>query len=340
MKFNFSRASIPFLISLLFACDSNRWDVEVEQITIDQPVVRFEQSLFEKAAETITLEETEALQRDFPIFYPLYVENIMNLGRAGDSIVIQRLNQFVGHKDIKELFEEVEKQYPASSLNKEWEQLHDGFKRFHFYFPNKIVPKIVTMISAFSYAAAADDSLLAIGLDTYLGKDYPVYAQVGIPEYKFKNFEREYIVSDAMEAWLVTEFEEEGGKNLLEEMIFQGKMAYLTEAFLPKTQPHLLFNYDQEDLKWCQENESGVWGHFVDMELLFTSEIHHIRKYMGDAPFIAGFPEGSPGRVGEWIGYRIVKSYMDNNKAIKLSDLMNQLDANQILQESNYKPKR
>ena len=52
---------------------------------------------------------------------------------------------------------------------------------------------------------------------------------------------------------------------------------------------------------------------------------------MGDAPFVAGFPEWSPGRVGQWVGYQLVKSFMDNNQDVGLKDLMEIQDANRIL---------
>ena len=78
-------------------------------------------------------------------------------------------------------------------------------------------------------------------------------------------------------------------------------------------------------------------------QLLFdNSRLHEfdIRKYMGDAPFVAGFPEGSPGRVGQWVGYQLVNLFMNNNKEVSLEELMQIEDANLILRKSNYKPSR
>lgn len=340
MKNIFFKVISLFILLVLFSCESNRWEVDTEKITINQSINRFEQDLFALREDGITAEEVADLAEKYPEFYPLFVEGIMGFGRVGDSKTLEILNEFVKNEDIQTLFQDVEKSFPKEGLEKKWAQLHDGFKRFHYYFPNRVIPRINTMVSAFSYAAAADDSLLAIGLDTYLGADYPVYPQVGIPKYKFKNFSKEYIVSDALNAWLLTEFETEGGQNLLEQMVFKGKVAYLTKALLPKVKLEYVFNYDSEDLEWCNKNESGIWFHFVDMELLFATESHQIRKYMGDAPFVAGFPEGSPGRVGNWVGYKIVEAYMDNNEEVGLKELMDITDANKILRESNYKPNR
>ena len=238
------------------------------------------------------------------------------------------------------LFKEVMKLYPLNSLDKDVQLMEEGFKRFKYYFPNRVVPEVRTMISAFSYNTVVGDSVLAIGLDTYLGGEFPIYEQTGIPKYKFEKFSREFLVSDAIKAWIVTEFEEEGGKNLLEQMIYQGKILYLLENLLPETEKHILFNYFVEELEWCESNEAEIWFHFIDMELLYTVENHLIKKYLGDAPFIAGFPDGSPGRVGQWIGYQVVSSYMENNSTEGLTSLFEMKDANHILQKSKYKPQR
>lgn len=340
MKLYLRKAFFPLLLLFLFSCDTNRWDIDTEKISIQQETERFELDLFQKAEGGISEAEIAELRSKHPRFYTLFVEGVMNFGAANDPNTKEVLNNFCQNKDLQELYEKVKQVYPVGSLSSEFEALKTAFKRYHYYFPNRIVPKVYTMIAAFNYATVADDSLIAIGLDTYLGGDYEVYAQVGIPQYKFKNFDKEYMVTDAMKAWLLTEFETEGSQNLLEQMIFHGKSIYLLEAFTPKDEKHLYFNYSPEELKWCEENKGPIWFHFVDMELLFTTEVHQIRKYMGDAPFIAGFPEGSPGRVGQWVGYEIVKAFMNNHKDMSLEDLMNLQDANKILQKSNFKPKR
>lgn len=194
------------------------------------------------------------------------------------------------------------------------------------------------MISAFTYSTVVDDSLLVIGLDNYLGAEFPLYPQAGIPEYKFSHFSKEYIVADALKAWILTEFPADAAQNLLEQMVYQGRVLYLLSAFLPETKEHILLDYKEEELIWSQENAEEIWAHFLEFELFFETENQKIRKYMGDAPFIPGFPEGSPGRIGEWLGFEIVKEFMDRNKELSLADLMKINEANKILRESKYKP--
>jgi len=332
---------LVLLFTILFsACDKNRWEIETNSDEDRIIVERFDIDLYHLSQNSLEESEIEELYKNHPKLFPLYMEGVMRFGAFNSNAGNQALNNFVQNEDINSLFKEVEHQYPKGSLSEIENSLDKGLMHYQYYFPNRTIPKIASMVSAFNFATVVDDSLLVIGLDMYLGANYPNYPKTGIPNYKFKNFEKEYIVSDALKAWLFTEFERSGSKNLLEEMIYQGKIIYLLEAFLHDQDNHRFFNYNEEELAWCKKNQSEIWYHFVDQELLYEVANFKIRKYLGDAPFIAGFPEGSPGRVGIWLGYKIVSAYMDKNKNVTLKQLMENANANQILQQSNFKPKR
>ena len=66
-----------------------------------------------------------------------------------------------------------------------------------------------------------------------------------------------------------------------------------------------------------------------------------IQKYLTDAPFTPGLGdhnESAP-KLGIWIGWQIVKKYMDKNPDVTLQQLMKETDAQKILHASRYKPK-
>jgi len=107
---------------------------------------------------------------------------------------------------------------------------------------------------------------------------------------------------------------------------------------LPKQEGSIKINYLPEQLKWCSDNEKETWFYFIDNNLLYSKDNTEIIKYMGEAPFIQGFPDGSPGRIGHWVGWQIVKAYMQKNPAITIEQLMNESDAQKILNKSRYKP--
>ena len=328
------------IISYVFACQDKKWDVDTSSIDLDLNFQRFDLDLWKAAEGGIDEAEVKELEAAYPAFYFLYCEGIMQFNKFNQGSNTEVINDFVANKDIRELFETIEKKFPRGSLIKELIELENGLKKYHYHFPELIVPEVKSMISAFSYSTVTSDSLLVIGLDNYLGSDFKLYPAIGLPEYKFEKFDRKYMVSDALKAWLTTEFESIDNQNLLEKMIFSGKILYLMKVMLVDQKPWIKFSYTEEELSWCEENESEIWFHFVDMELLFSSENFNIRKYLGDAPFITGFPEGSPGKVGQWVGYKIVNSYMESHPEVSLIELMKTESGNQFLQESNYKPKR
>ena len=49
-------------------------------------------------------------------------------------------------------------------------------------------------------------------------------------------------------------------------------------------------------------------------------------------------PQESPGRIGNWVGWKIVKKYMNKHSNVSLHELMSEKNAQQILSKSGYKP--
>ena len=329
-----------FIFISLLSCESNSWSRDVSSISYHEKFQRFEIDLFSLTEQGVNLNRLENLKAKNPKIFDLYAQAILRLPQLNTPTAAYEYEQFLSNKDISDLYKEVVKVFPHGSLEDEEIAIQHGLKQFKSYFPSVKLPELYTIISLFGYNVVVDDSLLAISLDMYLGGDFKYYPSTNIPKYKFKNFDRKFLVSDAIKAFLIAEFDDGGGKTLLEKMIFFGKIAYLQKAFLSDVEEQVIFNYDESELNWCEENESEVWFHFVDMELLYTVEADKIRKYLDDAPFIPGFPEGSSARVGKWIGYKIVASYMSHNTHLGLEDLMNQKDANHILLKSKYKPNR
>jgi uncharacterized protein YjaZ len=77
----------------------------------------------------------------------------------------------------------------------------------------------------------------------------------------------------------------------------------------------------------------------VEKRELYSTDWRVITKYTQPAPFTNGLSqEQSPGRIGVFIGWRIVSEYMQRNVQVTLHELMNETDAQKILQHSGYRP--
>jgi len=332
-------STVKYLISIitwlaLYSCGNNPLDVDVSGVDVNLKIQRFDQKLF--GYEKITNSEIDELKTEFNPFYTAYIENVVSIGSVNDPSVYYHLNNFIQDKYIKEVQADIDSIYKDFSPYQV--KIAEAFKHYKYYFPKKSIPKIITYNSGFNYAVVTDSSYLGIGLEMFLGDKYPAYKQLGLPQYKISAMTKDYLVSSVMLGWVSTEFElNQVNADLLTEMIHQGKLLYILDALMPLENATVKINYTKEQVQWSNANEKQVWFYFIDNDLLYTKETKEIIKYMGESPFIQGFPEGSPGRVGHWIGWQIVKAYMTKNK-VSLEELVKEKDAQKILSLSKYKP--
>ena len=124
-------------------------------------------------------------------------------------------------------------------------------------------------------------------------------------------------------------------------MINEGKFLYATDINLPMVSDELKIGYSKEKLNWAEQNENDVWKYFIENELLFSNDASLNSRFIDVAPFSKFYLESdndSPGRIGVWIGWQIVRSYMKNNE-VTLEQLMS-MESESIYKKSKYKPKR
>ena len=124
---------------------------------------------------------------------------------------------------------------------------------------------------------------------------------------------------------------------LIIQMIEKGKRLYMLEHFLPKTESYKLIGYTENQLKDCYAHEGVIWNMFVKNTLLQSIEKSLIKNYVDEGPTTQELGEGSPGNIGTFSGWQIVRKYMQKNAATTLQQLIN-LDAETIFQEAKYKP--
>ena len=130
-------------------------------------------------------------------------------------------------------------------------------------------------------------------------------------------------------------------KELLSLMISSGKELYLKDVLLPETTDAEKIGYIPEQITWCQENESYMWRHFMENNLLYSTDSKLPNRFINVAPFSKFYLEidnETPGRVGTWVGWQIVRSYMNNND-VTLQQVL-QMDPMELFQKSKYKPKK
>jgi hypothetical protein len=173
----------------------------------------------------------------------------------------------------------------------------------------------------------------------YLGADYKEYLKLGLPAYRIRNFDKSHIARDCMEALGSSKTDlSKIGRTLLDNMTGKGKILYFIKAMIPGCSDTVLLDYTEKQLSWSVNNEANIWAFFIENELLYSVDPEIMNKFIVDAPFTSYFGNESAPRNGWWIGYKIVKSFMDNNPRITLPELMQMYDSQDLLNKSGYKP--
>jgi uncharacterized protein YjaZ len=121
-------------------------------------------------------------------------------------------------------------------------------------------------------------------------------------------------------------------------MIEAGKRLYLLDHLLPETADTLKTGYTAKQLEGCLENEKNIWSFFIQNNLLYIIDPEMVRDYMSDAPNTPTLGQASPGFIGQFVGWQIVKKWMSQQQeSSNLKQMMN-TPAKTIFEQSKYKP--
>jgi hypothetical protein len=223
-------------------------------------------------------------------------------------------------------------------------EIKKGLQFVKHYFPDyKIPDKIITYIGPLNgYGDILADDALIVGLHLHLGKNFSLYhselVQQTYPEYISRRFEPDYIAVNSLKNIILDLYPEKlEEKSLVQQMVEKGKRLYLLSKLLPGTDEYKLIGYTAEQLKDVYAHEKNVWDLFVQNNLLQTIDENVIKNYIGESPKTQELGDASPGNIGSFAGWQIVKKYMQKNPEITLQKLM-ATDADTIFQEAKYKP--
>ncbi|GAA3766396.1 gliding motility lipoprotein GldB [Flavobacterium ginsengiterrae] len=303
------------------SCDQKtKVEKEVEEIPVDIKVERFDKVFFETKPEDLA-----KVKKQYPFFFP---------EGNDDNVWLQKMQEPIW----REVYEEVQKKY--ANFEPVREEFNELFKHVKYYFPKTKTPKVITIIGEMDYNTKAiyADSLVIVALELYLGKDHKFYE---FPNYIKYNFEEKQIMPDVVSSFTYRNIPAYPDKNLISQMIFEGKELYAKDLLLPQYTDAEKMGYSSEQIKWCEENENYMWRYFLENEMLYSLDPKLTTRFIAPAPFSKFYLEidnDSPGRVGAWIGWQIVRSYMKNNN-VSLSELL-KVNAKEIFEKSKYKPKK
>ena len=321
MKISFKNSCLILCCTLLFlSCTHDKkLPDEIASIPVTIAVARFDQ-----AFANATISNWKNLKQQYPYLFPEGYTDDFWAEKLSDTIQLE-INQ------------EVNQVFPESTLLNE--ELSKFYKHVTYYYPDAIVPKVITITSERDYRnrAILTDTLLILALDNYLGEDHHFYSD--IPVYQAKNLKKEHIIIDVATAFAKTKVPSPHTFSFMEAMIYEGKQLYMMEQLLTLKPKHEIFGYTPEEYQFAVDREVNIWEYFVGKELLFSTDRKLLNRFINPAPFskfYLEFDNETPGRLGRYIGYKIVASYMKKNK-LPLKTMLTQ-NAETIFNNAKYKP--
>ena len=313
-----------FLVFLIvISCKKeSQLETEISKIDVNISIERFDK-LFANASPS----DLPKLKRDYPFMFS---------EKYDDSIWIKRMNDTLQ----RELFKEVDKQF--SNFEDINDDIYTLYQHLKYFFPEIGTPRIITTTSDVDYRnkVIVTDTIVIISLDTYLGSDHIFYE--GIQKYLRQNFTRDQIVVDLAEAYAKKYVFQPEKKTLLDEMIYNGKLLYFKDKMIPNKTDAQKIGYTQDQLDWAKANESYIWRYFVERELLYSTDSDLPSRFINPAPFskfyLVEIDNESPGKIGQYMGWQIVRAYMENNDVI-LKQLLT-ASTEDIFNNSKFKPRK
>jgi hypothetical protein len=335
------------LLTILISCNQKGNKPDISNIHVSVDLKRFDEDFF--TLDTNHLQSSiQVIQNKYPHFLSRYFEYFSPI----NFMVYQQGKTYP--EAVREYYRNIKPLYEAA---------HEKFKNFDpyksnfekslryvkYYYPAFKIPELLTSVESLNpenaqeiYGTIYFQDTLVVSLQMFLGKNFQAYDPTQYFDYLRRRFEPEYIVPNCIREVSKQIYPDTSQTSILiDQIIEKGKQWFIMDHFLPDTPDSLKTGFTGEQLRWCSENEGNIWAAIVKNADLYTVDPEIIQNYIGEAPFseAAGMPEQiTPGNIGQWVGWQIVKKYAGMHKEMSLQQIL-YTPSKLIFRDSNYKPK-
>ncbi len=335
----FSNIGISIVIVLyIFSCDVKN-SVDVSKVEVDFKSENFYKD-FLQFDTTRCSDQVQIFQNKYPHFFNFYLDTLMNVGginTVGDGLC-PKISFLLNNKDLKFLADTINLVYP--NLENTEAEILDMYRHVKYYEPQWQAPKVIFFDGGLRlWSVVMYQDFLGVGLDMYLGKDFQYYASRSVPEYMKYAMEPEQIPIQMAkviydDAYF---FDINTASDFLQMMIESGKRILYLEYVIPNADGAARFAISPEKYQWMVDNEGEIYNYFIRQDMIYSTEMKDNLKYIQEAPHSQGMPAESPGQTGVFIGYRILKAYMEQTDASLMETIKNP-DYKTLFERSKYKP--
>ncbi|MCH2023196.1 MAG: hypothetical protein MK207_12025 [Saprospiraceae bacterium] len=295
---------------------------KTEGIKATMQLIRFEQSFFAIDSSNIS-DDINKLKLKYPEFTNGFLATVLGIRDTGMQNMI--IKGYLNYPDARFTFDTIQKVF--SNMNQTQKELNELATYYQYYFPNaKPITKAFSYLSEYhgDRLAVIEDGFVALPLDMALGIGYPAYTFSKMPLYDQRTCTKEHLVAKAANAVaqnVISRKIQKRGSHLIDLMLYNGKIMYLTDILAPNIADSLKFGFSSYQINYCQKGELELYNYLLEQELFYSNETNKISKYITKGPFKPNFD--LPGNSGTWLGYRIILSYANHYRTI-----LHQTDAN------------
>lgn len=331
---------IAILAVMAAGCSKKERFFPEEMEKVDVQIVRFDSVILNLPTDSAELyNNLKRIQEEDPYSLMVFADNVIGMDYEDTESLAGELQRFLtdtvyGFKEINQRARE-----EFSDIKFLHEDINNAMSRLHYLYPEWEIPTLYFMVTGLQgNAYLLESSDFMIGVDMYLGSDFPYYNGI-VYEYQKKQMYKDCITNHVILNQLYYHLNNPSKQNrLLDRILFEGRVMYMMQQLMPQKSAAYIIGYTEDEWKWCERNEKQIWGLICDKQDLFSTQPMLINSYVGDGPFTSEISQDSPSKLGTWIGWRIINCYMKNHPEISLQQMMEIEDSQTILQESNYKP--
>lgn len=256
-----------------------------------------------------------------------------------DSVFVNTLYNRFTNPSIDTLRMEISRVFgDESDLKKEFTA---AFKNLKYYYPDLVPPKIETTMTGLDNDLFVTDSLIIVSLDYFLGVGAKY--RPAMYEYLLRQYVKENIVPSCMLIYGIDSRLNKtnpNDKTVLADMIAYGKAYYFAKQMVPCTPDSIFIWYTEKEIDGSRKNQDLIWARFIEDQILYSTSHLVKQKYLGERPKTVEVGEECPGRIAQWVGWEIVKKYMETHSDVSLPAMMKDENADKIFKDSHYKPEK
>jgi hypothetical protein len=319
------------IAAVCFSCSRQK---ACREAPFAQPVTLVWQSLGAELASVQTRQDVADFFTAHPDVRDLF---FLRDQYPSDSLFINQMFRRFSNPHIDTLWMETAARFgDEQALRRE---LEEAFGRLRLHYPEMPVPKVKTVISGLETDLFVSDTLLIIGLDFYLGEG--ARFRPNMYQYMQRRYRPEFIAPSVMLLYGMdsrinrTRLDD---RTVLADMVSYGKAYYFAGQMLPCVPDSIMLGYTPRELAGSERFEDLIWKRLVEDDVLFSTSHLVKQKYLHERPKTTEVGPECPGRIGTWVGLRMVEKYMRQNPDTSLRGLMALPDAALLFRQSGYRP--